>query len=168
RAAGWSSHGCTARRTIGGERAQNPWRTAGSGRRRARTIDDRGTAQRRQGRARRQPRRCRAHHWRATAGGGAVQAVGAGAQLLGREHAQPVSEILLLLVQLVVEQGDLVAQFFIGAGRLRQALGQALDLVLQGLDPVFVGLDLVGELFGLTVLAVFMGLACRFFFVTFA
>src|SRR6185312_16188378 len=105
---------------------------------------------------------------RATAGGGAVQAVGAGAQLLGREHAQPVSEILLLLVQLVVEQGDLVAQFFIGAGRLRQALGQALDLVLQGLDPVFVGLDLVGELFGLTVLAVFMGLACRFFFVTFA
>ena len=70
------------------------------------------------------------------AGGGAIEAliVAAGAQLLRRHHAKPVGEILLLLVDLLVQQIDLMAQLFIGAGGLGQGLGQAVRLVFQRLD----------------------------------
>ena len=54
--------------------------------------------------------------------------------MLRRDHAEAIGEILLLLVNLLVQQVELVAQFFIGAGGLGQGFGEAAGFVFQHLD----------------------------------
>ena len=46
--------------------------------------------------------------------------------------AEPIGEILLHLVDLLVLQLDLMAELFIGAGGLAEAFGQALRPCLPG------------------------------------
>ena len=78
------------------------------------------------------------------------------AELLRRYHAEPIGEILLLLIQPLVQKIDLMAQLLIGAGRLREALGEAVGLIFQGLDTALELLVLVRQIGQLAVLVRFM------------
>ena len=64
---------------------------------------------------------------RRTAGRAAIQALIAGirAQLLRRQHAEAIGEILLLRVDLLAQLLDLMGQFLVGAGGVDKALGEA-------------------------------------------
>jgi hypothetical protein len=86
--------------------------------------------------------RRRGSRWRT--GSGAIHRI-AGTQLLRRQGAEAIGEILLHRVDLLVLLPDLIRQFFIGAGGLREAAGQAPNPVLQRTDA-FIGLCNAGIL----------------------